>query len=292
MLELLKTKPTIASRARRVGSNHDGGYILINDWGKTDFLISMGIADNIEFEKELIPELAGGHLYDCSISVLPEDVNGSIFFQERIGGPGYTTMLNCLERLDKYSDLLLKMDIEGSEYETLDSLGPDIFGKFRQIVIEFHFLENIVEDAFFERLLRILEQLNKTHFVLNAHPNNFGDVFLIENLLLPSIMEITLLRRTNYLVDDTFASECETVLDKLNAPCNPKLPDIHLQSSIGVDKLNLNSQEIGLVSIGRFNLYVTDYNRMLSRYKFLRVRRLPFLYFEIRRAVQKLFRRF
>jgi len=200
-------------------------------------------------------------------------------------------MLNCLERLDKYSDLLLKMDIEGSEYETLDSLGPDIFGKFRQIVIEFHFLENIIEEAFFERLLRILEQLNKTHFVLNAHPNNFGDVFLIENLLLPSIMEVTLLRRTDYLVDDTFASECETVLDKLNAPCNPKLPDIHLQSSIGVDKLNLNSQEIGLVSIGRFNLYVTDYNRMLSRYKFLRVRRLPFLYFQIRRAVQKLFRR-
>jgi hypothetical protein len=51
VLDLLKTKPTIASRARRVGSNHDGGYILINDWGKTDFLISMGIADNIEFEK-------------------------------------------------------------------------------------------------------------------------------------------------------------------------------------------------------------------------------------------------
>jgi hypothetical protein len=103
-------------------------------------------------------------------------------------------------------------------------------------------------------------------------------------------MEVTLLRRTNYLVDDTFASECETVLDRLNAPCNPKLPDIYLQSSIGVDKLNLNSEEIGLVSLGRFNLYVTDYNRLLSKYEFFRVRRFLFLYFRILKAIPKFFR--
>jgi hypothetical protein len=270
ILDLLKPKPTPISRARRVGSNNDGGYVLIDDCKKTDFLISMGIADNVDFEKELVPELSGGHLYDYSISQLPEEIKGSIFFQEKIGGQGNTTILNCLGKLGQHTDLLMKMDIEGSEYEAIDLLGHNHLSKFRQIIVEFHFLENIVDDVFFDKCLRVLKKLNNTHFVLNSHPNNFGDIFLIENLLLPSIMEVTFLRRDSYLIDDTHASQCEATLRKLNAPCNPTHPEIYLQQFIGLDQLNLNSQEIGLISRGRFELYVSDYNRLLSEFNLLK----------------------
>jgi Tat protein secretion system quality control protein TatD with DNase activity len=97
----------------RVGSSNDGGYLLVNDLNKNDFLISCGIGNNFDFEMQLSEKEIAMHCYDNSINMLPRIINNSLFYKLSIG---YDIFLNeMVEKTPKEKDLILKMDIEGSE---------------------------------------------------------------------------------------------------------------------------------------------------------------------------------
>ena len=248
ILELLSPQPTNLEKACRLGSNNDGGYIMIDDITAQDFLISMGVGDDINFERALSKKVMGTHLYDFSIEALPELIENSQFFPERIGSKDSTSLDTTVARAPKSADLLLKMDIEGSEWETLKNTESKTLTKFRQIVVEFHWLENIFNDQYYETALEVLQKLSKTHFVLNAHPNNNGDTIIVENLLFPGVIEISYLRRESYQIySGTLDSGDSTCFD-LNRPCNPNLPELYLQARKFREQLDLETISVGTFS--------------------------------------------
>ena len=67
----MEPKPADLQELRRFGSSNDGGYLMIDDLNHSDFLISMGVADDVNFERDVVGKIAGVHLYDNSIDQLP-----------------------------------------------------------------------------------------------------------------------------------------------------------------------------------------------------------------------------
>lgn len=248
ILELLSPQPTNLEKVCRLGSDNDGGYIMINDITDQDFLISMGVGDDVNFEKALSKYVMGTHLYDFSIDTLPDLIENSRFFCERIGSIDSTSLATAVTRVPKSVDLLLKMDIEGAEWDTLKNTEPKTLTKFRQIVVEFHWLENIFDDQYYETALEVLHKLSKTHFVLNAHPNNNGDTLIVENLLFPGVIEISYLRRDSYQIySDALDSE-DSICIELNRPCNPNMPELYLQARKFREQLDLETISVGTFS--------------------------------------------
>jgi hypothetical protein len=264
LLMLFDPKPTDLSMLQRFGSRNDGGYLLLDDLSQNDFLISMGVADDVNFEKEAIEKIAGVDLYDNSISELPGEIKNSRFFAERIGGSGGTSLRKSIERVEPTFNLLLKMDIEGSEWETLDTATSLELGRFKQMVVEFHNFKDIENDEFFNRAKRVLEKIDMTHFVMNSHPNNHGGVVLVENLLLPNVVEITFLSRTHYSIDQSKKEESFDKLAKINRPCNSTIPEIYLQPPVDSRYINLEVETFG---VHTFSLLNTKANELaeLSR---------------------------
>jgi hypothetical protein len=247
ILSLVKPSRTILDHIQRIGSEHDGGYVVVNDFSDGDFLLSMGVANDVNFELKLTTYLSGAHLYDDSIDALPHAVPNGVFYKERIGGSGCTSISEAMERIPNHFDLILKMDIEGSEWVAFDKLESEKLDKFRQIVVEFHWFENLVDDKEYARILSVLSKLYTTHFVLNAHPNNCGDTLNIENITLPSVLEVTYLRKKDYSQFVSLNNETDFV-SKLNQPCSPNTPELYLPSIGNHEKLNLESNSIGIYS--------------------------------------------
>jgi len=232
---------------KRYGSKNDGGYVIVSDLRFDDFLLSFGVGNDVNFELDVLKVIAGAHLYDDSIVKLPMSVEKSKFFSERIGEDGGLSLSKVLARLVKFNDLILKIDIEGSEWDLLDLASSVELSNFRQIVVEFHWLHEIVNENFRIKVLRVLEKVNKTHCVINAHPNNWSDPLIIENLQIPNVIEVTFLRR-----DGSFKIEPVNKIkggaETLNTPCHPDKPEIYLIDPINDGQLNLSSNSIGISS--------------------------------------------
>jgi hypothetical protein len=230
ILELLSPNGVDSDLVVRHGSAHDGGYIILDDLSNSDFLISMGIGNDVNFELSVASKLSGMHLYDDSILHLPEPISESVFYRERIGNNEQTTILQAIDRAPADKDLLLKIDIEGSEWEAFSRAEIAALERFRQIVVEFHHFEDIEDMDFYQNAIQVLEKLDQTHFVLNSHPNNWGEVLLIDNLVLPQVIEVTYLRKGDY---EPLRMRREPIrnVENLNTPCNPSKPELYLLGS-------------------------------------------------------------
>ncbi len=205
----LKTSPTIKKKVDaiynllrveirdiekiRVGQLHDGGYFVSKDHLPTDGVICLGVGSDISFEKELQSGSIRTHFYDDSVCQLPEIVNNATFFQTRVGKNG----LSLDEILSRHNgrSLLLKCDIEGSEWDLFDSATKNTVEAFHQIVIEFHHLQYLYDDKKFDLYERVLSKLGASHIPIHTNSNNFGDIFIMGGSLIPEVLEVTYLNR-------------------------------------------------------------------------------------------------
>lgn len=185
----------------RVGSKHDGGYILPKiALDKSDFLFSYGVERNIEFEEEYI-ELSGNtkkvYAFDHTIDGIPTKYEDNFFFnKEGLSSTKTDFTNNFLEHYNNSVNggkALLKIDVEGCEYEYFNNTSiEDINSKVIAIAIEFHHLSNdIYRNNFFE----IIKKLNKYFYICHIHGNNCGEQFLYKEngklYKIPDVIELT-----------------------------------------------------------------------------------------------------
>lgn len=178
----------------RLGRPYDGGYVVIDDFSANDYLISMGVQNDVSFEKALENRVSFIDVYDFSISCLPEPIANSRFFKEKIKNNSYSVLTRAPE--DK--DLILKIDIEGSEWEFLPSLSHTQVERFRQIAIEIHWLIDTPEIKVPDIPMEVLERLSQTHQLVSIHPNNYGGTVVVEGVVVPQVLELTYLRKSSY----------------------------------------------------------------------------------------------
>ncbi len=184
----------------RVGPDGDGGYLVPDDLGGIRYAFSPGVSNESGFELALAQRGMRVFLADHSVDG-PAVQHPSFAFDKRFVG--------CLtnERfmtLDDWhaaklgadsSELLLQMDIEGAEYETLLATSPSLLARFRIMVIEFHWLPQLWNEPFFALAARAFERLLATHAVVHIHPNNCCGIVKSAGLEIPRIAEFTFLRK-------------------------------------------------------------------------------------------------
>lgn len=178
----------------RVGKNNDGGYVMVDDLKPTDYVLSMGIANDVSFEQGLQDKVLKIDMYDMSIRHLPGLVTNGSFFKEKIGGDS----AHVFNNIPKKSDAILKIDIEGGEWEFFKSLSLNQISKFRQIIVEIHWA---IENPYIkvkDMPVDVLEKLNETHQLVVIHPNNYGATVKVGEIDVPQVIELTYLRKNSY----------------------------------------------------------------------------------------------
>ena len=155
-----------------------------------------------------------------------------IDFEKKFLGPithkNYVNLKDWISSKIDYkneNNLILQMDIEGDEYDVLQSVDIETLKKFRIILIEFHNLHYLFEEFYYPKFLKIFEILSEFFYCTHIHPNNDVDFILkSKKIVIPPVMEFSFLRKDRAKILNSnlqFPSE----LDK---PNNPKKKDIHL----------------------------------------------------------------
>jgi hypothetical protein len=188
----------------RLGSVADGGYVLLEKDYRDSFLISGGIFNDNNFEVALANLGAKAHQVDYSIIAPPVAHPNLTFSAERLVGEkskehAYDVTLDELvtrEFDEKNTELLLKLDIEGSEWEILESCNS--LTKFNQIYLELHYLDRLANPRYAESSMRALDRLLQSFFPVFLSGNNCCGFVTIGGYVLPRVMELTLLNRSTY----------------------------------------------------------------------------------------------
>lgn len=188
----------------RFGSPGDGGYLLSDDISESDICISLGIGDNYSFDLDMAKRCERVLMFDHTIPP-PQHLSPNMAF-EKVGissveSEDFTTIERIISRLPAGSDLILKVDVEGAEWEVLQSLTLETLGRFRQIAAEFHNLHAIHNTEHFEKIIASLSKLSQTHILTNLHINNWASYQLVAGVPFPDVVEVTYMRRSSRMGD-------------------------------------------------------------------------------------------
>jgi hypothetical protein len=183
----------------RIGSSHDGGYLIPNDITDLKNCFSPGVSNMADFEIALTERGIKCFLADYSVESPP--IRNPLFdFQKKYLGTVddeifITLDLWISDKAPNDNNLLLQMDIEGAEYEVILDAKQETLSKFRILVIEFHGLDNILNSMRFDIINQTFSKLLKDFEVVHIHPNNYCKPIRGRGLIIPPAMEFTLLRK-------------------------------------------------------------------------------------------------
>lgn len=170
-----------------------------NDLEGLEACFSLGVGNVSGFEKDCTNLGIKVFCADDSVEELPEKFENVYFVKKHIGASSNMNFItlddfvkNSLSNLE--SDLILQMDIEGFEYETILSTSNSLMSRFRVIVIEFHALHWLWSLQFFNLASRVFEKILETHSVVHIHPNNDGFILKNNGIEIHSCLEFTFLR--------------------------------------------------------------------------------------------------
>lgn len=214
----------------RIGLGHDGGYVMLDDWAGLAGALSIGIGNDDGWDREMVRRGLSVAQYDHTITAPPSTGPGLNWQPVGIAPADVNNLrslrsLIALSGLPAEGDLLLKLDVEAAEWPALAG-GEDAapLGRFRQVLVEFHWFERIGEDHWFVIAEQALAHLNRSHAVVHVHGNNWGGMALIGGIPFPRVLEVTYARRDAY----AFEAEAGLFPSALDAPCNPAQPDLFL----------------------------------------------------------------
>lgn len=224
---LLKVSRLPEGSYTRFGDDLDGGYVLSSEIRSRTNCISIGAGTNISFDSAISRFVGEVHLYDHTIQTLPQVAPENVkFFQQGLGIKTfgeYASLKDCVAKFPIESNLILKMDIEGAEWNILDADDLIELSRFNQIAIEFHDFYKITNEAYYRKVIRVLKKLNESHQVINVHANNWGKFEIVANVPFADVLEVSYLSRSNLIV-----SKALDLHDEFNKPCNPLGNEIEL----------------------------------------------------------------
>jgi hypothetical protein len=219
-LEFLR--PVIDESMIRIGNSSDGGYAMSrNALVKTERVLSLGLGENWSFEEALAASKPGINIevYDHTVTFhyfLKKSIKGIIkliLLQESLANVkarfyrlnSYlhfwikkdshkhhkyrvtkSSFSSILEKYDQNSNIGLKVDIEGSEWEILSQISSRQ-ESFSFVILEIHDFETREEE-----LKIFIERLSKNFYLAHLHANNFSGV---GKNGFPLVFELTFLRK-------------------------------------------------------------------------------------------------
>ncbi len=185
----------------RIGPQRDGGYLVPDDLTGIQACFSPGVDKVSEFELWCLNNgmeiyLADKSVDKVNIDISPDKYN---FIKKYIGCTNNSDFITLDQWVNSNistdtSELLLQMDIEGGEYDSLISASDTLMKRFRILVIEFHFLHRLWTPSFFHFAEIVFNKILQTHSCVHIHPNNLNGVDSRIGVEIPRVAEFTFLR--------------------------------------------------------------------------------------------------
>ena len=216
----------------RLGPEGDGGYLVPDDLAGIKACFSPGTELESGFERDCANLGIPVYLADGSVNGPPDSHELFHFSQKFIGAfsnEEYITLDDWVSHntpapaSGSEDHLLLQMDIEGAEYEVFLNASEALLQRFRIIVCEFHYLDRLLEKAFYPIAATVFAKLLKTHACVHNHPNNHTGSIRTKDIVLPPCMELTFLRNDR-LEDPQPARVFPHPLDVDNSAREPSVP--------------------------------------------------------------------
>ena len=160
----------------RFGEANDGGYLACaNLLGGVKSAYSYGIAGYDGWGCDISRRLnVTTHQYDCFDTTEPVCTDGSTRFHAECVAPNQTTvegrLFDTVENQlrangDAGNRVVVKMDIEGAEWETLLTMPESVLTRIDQLMVEFHRLEQ-------PHYVETVRRLKRYFHVVHVHYNN------------------------------------------------------------------------------------------------------------------------
>jgi len=216
---------------RRYGSQNDGGYLMCENL--TDDVAagySYGIDQEDNWGCDVSHQLSVPiHQYDCFTDKRPVCSGGRFVFhdecvgprRETSGGHPFDTITSQIARNgDGGKNVLVKIDIEGAEWDSLLATSDAVLDTFVQLPMELH-LRGTDEAKF----LQVVRRLKQHFFLANLHFNNWACSPDAAPLPAPAFQTLWVNKRVGVL--ETASPQ---PLNPLNAPDNPAAPACQLPS--------------------------------------------------------------
>ena len=168
----------------RFGEANDGGYLMCgNLLSGIESAYSYGISGYDKWGCDISKKAdVTVHQYDCFNTNQPACYGGETVFHaecvgdttELIEGRAFDTVENQFARNgDSAKRIVLKIDVEGAEWDALLSAPDEILAQIDQLAVEFHWIEDehfrwVQEDKY----LRVVQRLKQFFEVGHIHFNN------------------------------------------------------------------------------------------------------------------------
>lgn len=230
VLRHLQPHRLVGGRKLRVGRFYDGGYVMEDQFQNVEAAYSLGINDDVSWDMDIARLGVPIFQYDHTIAGPPESHPLFSWKPIRIdghaSGEGSATLVSLVEANGHNSatNMILKCDIEGSEWPLLQATPNKTLKQFSQIVIEIHSMDMLLDEGHANNIRRALMNLTASHYVTHVHANNFAPLMVIGGIPVPNVMELTLLRKDM----GTFEVSDESFPTPLDMPCHSREADIFL----------------------------------------------------------------
>lgn len=161
----------------RIGDKHDGGYVICkNLLDRAEAIYSYGISATDNWGCTLSARLKKPvHQYDCFNVTRPPCEGATPIFHEECVGPEKTTQegrpfdtvaSHLARNGDTGKRLVIKMDVEGSEWASFLAMPESVMRQIDQLSVEFHGVEE-------KDYAAAINRLRKVFHVVNVHYNNW-----------------------------------------------------------------------------------------------------------------------
>ena len=163
---------------KRFGSANDGGYLMCQNLIEPiDAAYSYGIGPNDDWGCDVSRRYhVPVHQYDCFDPARPTCSGGAFVFHNECVGDrtGYrkSHLFDTLEnQIRKNGDtsrhVIIKMDIEGGEWDSLFAAPDELLASIPQIAMEMHGFDN-------PKIVEVIRKLNRNFYLVNLHFNNWS----------------------------------------------------------------------------------------------------------------------
>lgn len=183
--------PFFVPDLKRYGGESDGGYILSeNLLLNTKYIYSYGIGGNeesITFDRHISLLNKDIYMYDGTIDKFWKEGDKFHFRKESVSSENIYRHIQENNHIDM-TNMILKMDVEACEYETLLNCDQNLFIHFNQITIELHG----VISSFKNEAIKLFNLLNNIYYLVHIHGNNH-DIIVEDGVC--NTLELTYIRK-------------------------------------------------------------------------------------------------
>jgi hypothetical protein len=217
---------------KRFGSVNDGGYLLCDNLSEgMESAYSYGIGRNDDFGCDVSKRYGVPvHQYDCFDSRRPTCESGKFVFHNECIGPRperdenqrlFDTLQNQISKnLDTGKRLIVKIDVEGAEWNSLLATPDAVRDQIDQMAMELHGVNE-------QRFLDVVRLLKQKFYLVNLHFNNSSCTRKSDPLPAWAYQVLWVNKRIG-IPDESAPTPAP--ISALNAPDFPEHPDCQLPS--------------------------------------------------------------